>query len=733
MAEQYINGTFPKGTIDFPSLRGLRSAKSTHRLDQIAHVRAKGVGDHISLPQLVVCGDQSAGKSSVLEGITGIPFPRQDGVCTKFATEIILHHHEAEVRITATVIPHASRSKLQRERFQAYHRVLSDFSELPGVITNAGALMQLRGSGMDDGLTFGEDVLRIEVVGQTGLHLTVVDLPGLISVASEEQTEEDVQLIGRLVDSYLQSSRTIILAVVQANNDIANQGIIQRARKFDRAGQRTVGIITKPDLINKGTEGRIALLAKNLDTTKLKLGYFLLKNPSPAQLEDGITLEERKHQELDFFSSLVWKEHRLDPTRLGVTPLREYLQDLLDGHIERELPKVRTEIKSLLASTEAQLANLGDERPSTAHMRMFLTRRSMEFHGLIQSALDGNYHERDADFFRDHHSTRLRAEVHRLNGSFATEMRENGQKRKLFSVTSSEDGSDQDSDSESEVSPLLVNQQVFNKWVKETYLRTRGRELPGNYNHVLLAELYHEQSSRWAGIAENHVKKLFDITTEFVDGAMDHVVHEENMRREIILLANTRLEEGKALANEELQKLLADEKRQPITYNHYYTDNIQSARESSMKDAMQIAMRAAVEKDWNGKFHVSNTPLELEKVLTSLQKRVIVNMDDQACAEAMGGLQAYYKASPVRCRSYVQKLTKLKVAIKTFVDNVCRQVVERHILSALPNIFAPTTVMMLSEEDLVRIASEPEKQRERRLALQTLAEGLKESLLDLRT
>ncbi|PVH71731.1 putative dynamin GTPase [Cadophora sp. DSE1049] len=623
------------------------------------------------------CGDQSAGKSSVLEGITGIPFPRQDGVCTKFATEIILHHHEEEARIAATVIPHASRNKSQRERFQAYHRVLSDFSELPGVITEAGALMRLRGSGVDDGLTFSEDVLRIEVIGKTGLHLTVVDLPGLISVASEEQTEEDVQLIGRLVDSYLESSRTIILAVVQANNDIANQGIIQRARKFDRAGQRTVGIITKPDLINKGTEARIALLAKNLDTTKLKLGYFLLKNPSPAQLEAGITLDERKRQELEFFSSPAWKEHRLDPTRLGVTALREYLQELLDGHIERELPKVRSEIKSLLASTEAQLATLGEDRPSTAHMRMFLTRRCMEFHGLVQSALDGNYHERDADFFRKHHTTRLRAEVHRLNGSFATEMRENGQKRKL-AVLAPSDCSDQESESDSEDGPLLVTQEEFHKWVKETYLRTRGRELPGNYNHVLLAELYHEQSSRWEGIAENHVTKLFNITTDFVDGAMDHVVHEENMRREIILLANNRLEEGKMLANDELQKLLADERRQPITYNHYYTDNIQNARESSMRDAMQKAMRAAVEKDWNGKFHVSNTPLELEKVLASLQKRVIVNMDDQACAEAMGGLQAYYK-----------------VALKTFVDNVCRQVVERHILSTLPNIFAPTTVMEL--------------------------------------
>lgn len=73
--------------IDTPSLAGLPSVKSTHKLNQINYVRATRVGDHISLPQPVVSGDQSAGKSSVLEGITGIPFPRQDGVCTKFTTE----------------------------------------------------------------------------------------------------------------------------------------------------------------------------------------------------------------------------------------------------------------------------------------------------------------------------------------------------------------------------------------------------------------------------------------------------------------------------------------------------------------------------------------------------------------------------------------------------------------------------------------------------------------------
>ena len=71
-------------------LSGLHFAISTLRLEQIAGLRVREIGDHVDLPQLVVCGDQSAGRTSVLKGITGLPFLRQDGVCIKFAIETIL-------------------------------------------------------------------------------------------------------------------------------------------------------------------------------------------------------------------------------------------------------------------------------------------------------------------------------------------------------------------------------------------------------------------------------------------------------------------------------------------------------------------------------------------------------------------------------------------------------------------------------------------------------------------
>ena len=181
-------------------LSGLRSSKSVQRLEQIASLRARGVGDDIDLPQLVVCGDQSAGKSSVLEGLTGIPFPRDDGVCTKFPTEVILEHTEASQTITATIIPHNARSEASKSALRTFHRYLEDFSELPDVIAAAGALMGIRGFGsIFEGPAFAEDVLRIKVTGPVGLHLSIVDLPGLIAVASEVQTDDDVQTVSKLM------------------------------------------------------------------------------------------------------------------------------------------------------------------------------------------------------------------------------------------------------------------------------------------------------------------------------------------------------------------------------------------------------------------------------------------------------------------------------------------------------------------------------------------------------
>ncbi|KAK0924769.1 hypothetical protein LTR29_018142 [Friedmanniomyces endolithicus] len=292
------------------AVSGLQSAASAQRLKQTSSLRARGLSENIDLPQLVVCGDQSAGKSSVLEGITGILFPREEGVCTKFATEVILEHAEGPKVISATIIPGPSREEKVKASLQAYPRTIIGCNELPDVITRAGALMGLRGYGDNDlGPAFVEDMLRIKVAGPSGLYLSNVDLLGLISNPSEEQVDDNMETVHK--------PRTVIPAVVQAGNDIANQSVIRKSKLFDKAGIRTVGIITKPDLINEGAEKMVAALAKNQGTTKLQLGFSLLKNPSPKEWEDEVTGSQRSETELRYFQSSFWRDQKLDASRVG--------------------------------------------------------------------------------------------------------------------------------------------------------------------------------------------------------------------------------------------------------------------------------------------------------------------------------------------------------------------------------------------------------------------------------
>jgi hypothetical protein len=367
-----------------------------------------------------------------------------------------------------------------KDELAAYKRTIADFSELPIVIYEAGTLMGVRGFGdSDTGTTFVQDVLRIKVIGPIRLHLTVVDLPGLIAVVNEQQTEVDVQAVHSLVDSYVANSRTIILAVVQANNDIANQGIIQKSKRHDRRGERTIGIITKPDLLNIGTEGRIAALARNQETTRLKLGFFLLKNPSPSDLAAGYSCLDREKFERDYFAASPWREHNLDVNRTGVTPLREFLQRLLDQHIERELPKVRDEISLLISKTAEDLAAFGEARPTPGHMRIFLSRIAMQFHRLVTAALHGDYHGVDAAFFENTDETadhiRLRALVHNLNTEFADEMRERGQTMIVVSDEGPEsDGHESSSEDLSSI-PHRVSREEMRTFVMKVCFQPRLR------------------------------------------------------------------------------------------------------------------------------------------------------------------------------------------------------------------------------------------------------------------
>jgi len=177
------------------------------------------------------------------------------------------------------------------------------------------------------------------------------------------------------------------------------------------------------------------------------------------------------------------------------------------------------------------------------------------------------------------------------------------------------------------------------------YAECRGKELPGSYNHVLLSRLFHIQSSRWSDLADDHMNSVHREIASFVRAALAHIITDEQVHSEVLEISMTFLQGNLQAAKQELRRLCEDEKLQPITYNHYYTDNIQKARQENMRNILKKAMNETTAQDWNGKLHISNNSFDSAKLLSSLQNRIIVDMDAQACTEALSSLDAYYKVS----------------------------------------------------------------------------------------
>lgn len=207
-------------------------------LDSVDQLRLQGINNYVSLPQIIVCGDQSSGKSSVLEAISGVSFPVSGNLCTRFPTELVLRRAPT-ISASVSIVPHDSRSESEQLSLRAFRERLDGFAGLPRLIESAKLAMGIT----THGKAFAKDILRIEITGPDRPHLTIVDLPGLIHSATRYQSGSDVELIRDVVQGYMKQPRCIILAVVSAKNDFANQVVLKLARAVDKSGTRTLGVI----------------------------------------------------------------------------------------------------------------------------------------------------------------------------------------------------------------------------------------------------------------------------------------------------------------------------------------------------------------------------------------------------------------------------------------------------------------------------------------------------------
>lgn len=186
--------------------------------------------------------------------------------------------------------------------------------------------------------SFSDDVLKIEVAGPNEQHLSVVDVPGIFRKITEGiTTSTDIVNVRAMVERYMANSRSVILPVIPANVDIATQEILDMAEKHDPVGQRTLGVLTKPDLVDKGAEHNILDLMQGA-SHKLNLGWCMVKNPGQQDLKREHDFDRHASEKAFFKNEAPWST--LDKDRVGVDSLRLLLVELLTEIVRREFNHV---------------------------------------------------------------------------------------------------------------------------------------------------------------------------------------------------------------------------------------------------------------------------------------------------------------------------------------------------------------------------------------------------------
>jgi GTPase SAR1 family protein len=383
------------------------------------------------LPKVIAVGDQSSGKSSLLESLTGFSFPQAPGLCTRYVTQISCRR-EPEKKVAVSIIPRSGADEALEGRLRAFKREISDLTNeaLVSIIEEANKAMGIRMTADDTNSgrqAFSEDILKIEISGPEQEHFTVIDVPGIFRVPSPPlTTDSDVALVRTIVESYMQNSRTIILAVLPSNVDITTQEILKMAEVADPGGTRTMGVLTKPDLVTeKSTQDAIKDLVLGR-RNQLRLGYCIVKNRGAD--DQHSTMLERLAQEKLFFKDVKWQQLETSG-RCGVGSLKTRLRDLLMSISKKEFPHVKADAGKRLDQCRKELESIGPSRTEQSSQRMYLGRLGSRFQAVTQCALNGYYDSEN--IFTEVPSLKLITNITKGNERFANDFWKRGHKRHL--------------------------------------------------------------------------------------------------------------------------------------------------------------------------------------------------------------------------------------------------------------------------------------------------------------
>ncbi|XP_031636158.1 dynamin-2-like, partial [Contarinia nasturtii] len=288
-----------------------------------------GLSLELDLPQIAVVGSQSAGKSSVLENFVGRDFlPRGSGIVTRRPLILQLTNEKKEYG----------------QFLHCQEKLFDDFDKIRAEIKAETD----RTTGTNKGIS--NEPINLRIFSPHVLNLTLVDLPGLTKVPIGDQPPDIEEQTRSMILQYISKENCLILAVTPANIDLANSDALKLAREVDPEGNRTIGVITKLDLMDKGTDAHDVLENR---VFPLQRGYIGVVNRSQMDIEGKKDIQAALKAEMDFFVNSPSYNHMAD--RCGASHLQTVLNRELTEHIRKSMPNLEHELRKKITLFEDEV------------------------------------------------------------------------------------------------------------------------------------------------------------------------------------------------------------------------------------------------------------------------------------------------------------------------------------------------------------------------------------------
>ncbi|KAJ8090250.1 hypothetical protein PM082_018846 [Marasmius tenuissimus] len=585
-----------------------------------------GSNFEFNLPKIAVIGGQSSGKSSLVEAISKITVPRDDGTCTRcpmecttstastWSCDIYLRENydvngndlsKPRRPDFKSGITNPGELELWIRRAQAAvlclgHRSPSEFHKM-----NADEIKALLDTD-EKALPFSKNIVGVDVKGPEATPLTFIDLPGLI-YNIEEKNKAAIKLVRSLVKSSIaggKDSNTVILVVIPMSGDMEGQEAMSLAKKHDSGGVRTVVALTKPDSVGLGDTGAQRRWKKILDgeDSKLKHGYYCVRLPNDEDRKMDSQAFLTKVE--DCYNAPPWSDVA-SRNVFGVQNLVSSLSKLLVDLIESNLPKLRKQVAALLQQHGAELATLPPLPVDPANIRM--RRLFDQFLRAVDSVVKGESHRRT--FVQRNRATyaSFKADIWRTGIEFVpstsiSALSANSHRSEWRDLLHHDETFDSKSVPEWEKKDHpQFHKQLDLRHVRDVINESIGWELPGHVPFQATITLVDRSVSQWPGPTEACASKVFENSWKVLEELIREYFRDYDDLRELVRKAT--FDNYKTCydrARKALEEALKEEKSPLHTQNvHYY-----ASQKELWKNRLTAACGHPQSMEWPGELEL---------------------------------------------------------------------------------------------------------------------------------